>query len=143
MLAFFFIGGWGNVKKTFAGSVGKLRCPSCNKLTEWKIYDIEKRATAYFIPVWTYASEQVVICSGCGAGTKVTGAEIAELRKRSKTEALNLASGVGIRGALEQWVQGIATRGPNPQLDDWLGRLSATAAGFGYAETRRRRGGTL
>ena len=143
MLAFPFIGGWGNVKKSYAGSVGQLRCPSCNQVSEWKIYDIEKRATAFFIPVLTYASERVVICSGCGAGSKVTNVEIAELRKRSKVEALSAAGGFGVRGALEQWVEGLSMRGPNPELDDWLDRLAATAAGVGYAETRRRRGGRL
>jgi len=143
MLGFIFIGGWGNVKKSYAGSVGQLRCPSCNQVREWKIYDVEKRATAYFIPVWTYASERVVICSGCGAGSKVTNVEIAELRKRSKVEALNAAGGLGVRGALEQWVEGFSMRGPNPELDDWLNRLVGTAAGVGYAETRRRRGGRL
>lgn len=84
MLGFIFIGGWGNVKKQLVGSAGMHTCPVCHQLTRWDVYKIDKRATVYFVPVYTYASEKVVLCSNCHNGSEATDLEIANLRAQGE-----------------------------------------------------------
>lgn len=99
MLAFIFVGGWGNVKKRYAGSVGVHRCPMCERATEWQVYEIRKRATVYFVPVWTYGSQKIVMCSACGAGREVSDAEIAELNQHRNPGDGQQAAGSAASGA--------------------------------------------
>jgi len=87
MLGFIFIGGWGNVKKQLVGNAGLHTCPVCHQLTRWDVYKIDKRATVYFVPVYTYASEKVVLCSNCHNGSEATDLEIANLRAQSESAA--------------------------------------------------------
>ena len=87
MLGFIFIGGWGSVKKQLVGDAGMHTCPVCHQLTRWDVYKIDKRATVYFVPVYTYASEKVVLCSNCHNGAEASDLEIANLRAQSETAA--------------------------------------------------------
>ena len=52
MFAFLFIGGWGDVKKQLVGNVGQHACPICHEVSRWDIFQIDKRATVYFMPVF-------------------------------------------------------------------------------------------
>lgn len=67
--------------------MGVHRCPACSKVAEWKFYDVEKRVTVYFVPIFKHSSKRVVICSRCGAGTEASGAEIAELRRHPEAHS--------------------------------------------------------
>jgi hypothetical protein len=87
MLGFIFIGGWGNVKKQLVGNVGLHTCPVCRQLTRWDVFQIDKRATVYFVPVYTYASQKVVVCSNCHNGAEVTDLDIATLRSQQQATA--------------------------------------------------------
>ncbi len=87
MLGFIFIGGWGNVKKQLVGNVGLHTCPVCHQLTRWDVYKIDKRATVYFVPVYTYASEKVVMCANCHNGAEASDLDIANLRAQGQTAA--------------------------------------------------------
>lgn len=153
MLAFLFIGGWGNVKKQYVGSVGAHRCPACNQVAEWKIYDVEKRATVFFVPVLKYSSKRVVICSHCGAGTDVGAAEIAELSRHPEVPpASNPADGGSNASEEQQYraagkrverdlrkeggflarMSGRRTRRQHPELAGWVDLLQRSLGRYGY-----------
>jgi hypothetical protein len=85
MLGFIFIGGWGDVKKRLVGTVGLHTCPVCHEVSRWDIFQIDKRATVYFMPVFKYSSRKVVVCSHCGNGAEVSELDIANLRAQGQT----------------------------------------------------------
>jgi hypothetical protein len=72
------------VKKRPVGNVGLHTCPVCHQLTRWDVFQIDKRATVYFVPVYTYASQKVVVCSNCHNGAEVTDLDIATLRSQQQ-----------------------------------------------------------
>jgi hypothetical protein len=126
VLAFIFIGGGGNVRKKYIGPLGHFQCPNCRQVSQWDVYDIEKRATAFFVPVFKYASQRVIICSRCGAGAEVTKAEIASLQRSLAHQSQPPAS-----------APASSKTAPPADLDAWLDEVARYLAGWGYAETGR------
>lgn len=136
-VAWIFIGGWGNVQKKHVETLGMHECPNCRRATQWDVYDIEKRATVYFVPVWKYSSQRVVLCSGCGAGAEMSTAEIAQLRppRPNPLEAFfadPCQSRPPRRAEVRQF-----NLPPNLVASAWLDELSAYLAGEGYVERQR------
>lgn len=129
MIAFIFVGGWGNVRKKHIGPVGQFECPNCHQVSQWDVYDIEKRATAFFVPVFKYASQRVIICSRCGAGAEATDAEIAELRRSLLQPPARKPTPAPTAGSPKA--------APSTSLGAWLNEVSTYVAGKGYAETER------
>ena len=85
MFAFIFIGGWGDVKKQPIGNVGLHTCPVCHEVSRWDVFQIDKRATVYFMPVFKYSSRKIAVCSHCGNGAEVSDLDIANLRAQGQT----------------------------------------------------------
>ena len=137
MIGFVFIGGWGNVRKKLVRSLGELPCPNCSRVTTWNVYDIEKRASVFFVPVMKYASQRVVVCSGCGAGAEVTDAEIAQLQAQRQADATRQRIPENVPGKAPERAESVVSVPVDPQLADWLDRLSDYLAKHDYAETRR------
>jgi len=136
-IAWIFIGGWGNVQKKHVETLGEHECPNCRRATQWDVYDIEKRATVYFVPVWKYASQRVVLCSGCGAGAEMSTAEIAQLRppRPNPLEAFFADPGQSRppqRAEVRQF-----NLPPNLAASAWLDELSAYLTAEGYVERQR------
>ena len=135
MLAFIFVAGWGNVRKKHVETLGRFECPNCRQLTQWDVYNIEKRATVFFVPVVKYASQQVIICSGCGAGTEVTSGEIRQLR-----EALAHPPGppaAPVAPARATAGSSPAEERPSRDIDGWFDAVSSQLADAGFTETER------
>ena len=153
MLAFLFVGGWGNVKKHYVASVGAHCCPACHQVAEWKIYDVDKRATVFFVPVLKYSSQRVVICSHCGAGKDVGAAEIAELSRHPEMPPASRHADGGGNASEEQAYRAAgkrverdlrkeggflarrrsrSTRRQHPELAAWVDLLQRTLVRYGY-----------
>ena len=84
MFASLFIGGWGDVKKQLVGNARQHACPVCHEVSRRDICQIDKRATVYFMPVFTYSSRKVVVCAHCGNGAEVSDLDIASLRAQGQ-----------------------------------------------------------
>jgi hypothetical protein len=80
MLAF-IVYGWGSVKRKFVADLGHMECPLCKRVTSWGLWKFTKRATLYWVPVFPYSSQHVMMCSSCGGGKELSRSELGEITK--------------------------------------------------------------
>lgn len=59
----------GNKKIRF---VGEYKCPKCNKVTSFYIYEMTKKITVLYIPVAKLSKEYGVLCEKCETGYKIS-----------------------------------------------------------------------
>jgi hypothetical protein len=151
VIPFIFIAGWGDQRKSYVCSLGQRRCPHCHHKAEWEVYQIDERATAYFVPVWTYSSKRVVVCSRCGAGSQISDSQLAELwglplfavsgHSQIDNFLAMLCEFAVKQSAIEAAHQKAARRRESRkgvrELVRWLEELSARISEQGYAEAHR------
>jgi hypothetical protein len=52
--------------------VGEFKCPKCNKVTPFYIYEMTKKVTVLYIPVAKLSKEFGVMCEKCHTGYKIS-----------------------------------------------------------------------
>jgi len=67
----FVIFGWGHHKSENLGPVLPKKCANCKNEEYWQLYKISKWFTLFFLPVFPYDSNKLIVCPVCNHGTAV------------------------------------------------------------------------
>lgn len=73
-----FIFGWGHQMKRIFGPVFKHHCDHCNNDEYWVLHKISVWFTLFFIPVFPYEINYLLLCPVCTYGIKLDGKQFKE-----------------------------------------------------------------
>jgi tetratricopeptide (TPR) repeat protein len=76
------IAGWGKDAKVIA-YLGIRKCPNCRNCDHWQLYEVQKKVTAFFIPVAKWGSKYYMVCNVCQASYEIDAAQKEQLLRES------------------------------------------------------------
>ncbi len=87
----FIIFGWGKQAMKDEGPVFRNTCEHCKNNDYWQLYTRRTWFTLFFIPVFPYSTEHLLLCPICNYGYEVEKAKYNELKEiaRCNTELLD------------------------------------------------------
>ncbi|MFC2041043.1 zinc-ribbon domain-containing protein [Chloroflexota bacterium] len=72
--------GWGRQTLKDEGGISLVKCPNCGNLVEWRLVHKRVWFTLYFIPVFPYTNQHLLVCPVCNVGFKLSKEELAQAR---------------------------------------------------------------
>lgn len=84
----FFIFGIGNRKSERIGPISERTCPNCNNRRYWDLVRVSSWFSLFFIPIFPYKNEYLLMCPVCRLSEKVNFDRFSELQPLAQ---LNLA----------------------------------------------------
>lgn len=76
------IAGWGKDAKVLA-YLGLRKCPNCRNVDHWRLYEMVKKVTAFFVPVAKWGSKYYAVCNVCGVSYEMDAAQKQQLLQES------------------------------------------------------------
>ena len=76
------LAGWGKDAKQIA-YMGIMKCPNCRNYDHFHLYEVTKKASAFFVRVATWGRKYYMICNVCEAALEVNDSEKDEFLRES------------------------------------------------------------
>lgn len=76
------IAGWGKDAKVIA-YLGLRKCPNCRNYDHWQLHEVQKKVTAFFVPVAKWGAKYYMVCNVCQASYEMDSAQKQQLLKES------------------------------------------------------------
>ena len=76
------IAGWGKDAKVIA-YLGISKCPNCRNYDHWQLYEVQKKVTAFFVPLAKWGAKYYMVCNVCDASYEMDAAQKEQLLKES------------------------------------------------------------
>ena len=76
------VAGWGKDAKVIA-YLGIRKCPNCRNYDHWQLYEVQKKVTAFFVPIAKWGAKYYMVCNVCEGSYEIEAAQKEQLLKES------------------------------------------------------------
>lgn len=80
----FFIFGWGRQKDKYIGNVFRFPCGNCRNVVDWELQEYSKWFALFFLLVFPYKTERMVICPICNYGYYQNSITYSQIARRAE-----------------------------------------------------------